>query len=145
MHQAFHPLVLFAVAVGGALGALTRHATGALLAARDLASWQATLGVNVAGSLVIGVLAAAAASGELSPQWIWRATLHGDYAAVWRAALITGFLGSLTTFSTFSLDTFQFVRQERIAAAAAYAIGSLSLGLAAAALGWQLYKTIRNG
>ena len=82
------------------------------------------MSVNLVGSLLIGVAAAAAANGNLSP--------------VAKAAIISGFLGSLTTFSTYSLETITLLKENRIGMALAYAFGSMALGLLAAGIGWQL-------
>ena len=120
----FHPQILLAVALGGSFGALVRYLAAAAVATRGGAPMWATLAVNVVGSLLIGAAAAAAANGNLSP--------------VAKAAIISGFLGSLTTFSTYSLETMNLMREQRFGMAVAYALGSIVLGLVAAGIGWQL-------
>ena len=120
----FHPQILLAVALGGSCGALVRYTSAAALASRGGSPIWATLSVNLVGSLLIGVAAAAAANGNLSP--------------VAKAAIISGFLGSLTTFSTYSLETITLLKENRIGMALAYAFGSMALGLLAAGIGWQL-------
>ena len=82
-----------AVAVGGALGAVSRYSFGlvALALIGNRFPW-ATLGVNVVGSFLIGLAA----------------VLIGDRIVdgeLWRPLIIVGFLGAFTTFSAFSLDT----------------------------------------
>lgn len=52
--------------------------------------------------------------------------------------LCTGFLGSFTTFSMLSVETVQLVQQGRAGLAAGYAVGSVVLGLIAAAAGIAL-------
>jgi CrcB protein len=120
----FHPQILLAVAIGGSCGALVRYLAAAAVATRGGAPIWTTLGVNLLGSLLIGVAAAAAANGNLSP--------------LAKAAVVSGFLGSLTTFSTYSLETMALMREDRFGMAAAYALGSIAVGLLAAGLGWQL-------
>ncbi len=81
------------VAAGGAVGSVARYALGVLML-RALGSgfpWG-TLAVNVAGSVVIGVIAGLAAGG-------------GGLTEPGRLFLVTGVLGGFTTFSAFSLDT----------------------------------------
>lgn len=87
-----------AIAFGGALGAVARftlsHQTYIWLG-RDFA-WG-TLAVNLIGSFMIGLLTI---------------LLINKFAvsAEWRAFLIVGFLGSFTTFSTFSFETMQYIQ-----------------------------------
>lgn len=81
------------VMVGGSLGAVSRYGVG-LLTARLWGTgfpWG-TLAVNLAGCFVIGLLFALADRSRL---------LTPDL----RLLLITGYLGALTTFSSFSLET----------------------------------------
>lgn len=84
-----------AIALGGAVGAMSRYAivTFVLPVTPHRFPWG-TLLANVVGSLLIGVLAVVIIEKQiLGPQW--------------RLFLITGFLGALTTFSTFSLEAVQ--------------------------------------
>lgn len=106
--------ILF-VAAGGALGALARFGLSAWIHAAWAPRFPvATLGINAAGSLLIGVL------------WVLiaeRASLHPD----WRSVAMTGFLGAFTTFSTFSLETVTLFEDGRVAEALAYVLGSVLL------------------
>lgn len=85
------------IAAGGACGALLRHivSTGVAAVAGRAFPWG-TLCVNLLGSLAIGVLYVVLTERVLA-------------AAGWRALLVTGLLGALTTFSTFSVETLQLV------------------------------------
>ena len=105
------------VAVGGAAGALIRWAVGRWLATSGL-PW-ATLVVNLAGSLLLGVVAAA------SDGWP-------------RSLLGTGMAGALTTYSAFALETVLLERNGRRAWAVANVVGSLVLATAGFSLGWWL-------
>ena len=102
------------VAVGGALGASMRYFATLVWPA----PWG-VLAVNVAGSLLIGLLAVRL-SGAATP------------------FLMTGVLGGFTTFSAFSLDALRLVEGGRLGTAALYVLGSVALSLGACALGLWL-------
>ncbi|MEY3280632.1 MAG: hypothetical protein RL674_617, partial [Pseudomonadota bacterium] len=91
---------LIVIAIGGAFGAVMRF-----LVSTGLYQWigrgfpYGTLLVNVIGSFLIGLL-----SETLVLQ---RVTIALDY----RAAILVGFIGAFTTFSTFSLETFYLIEQ----------------------------------
>jgi CrcB protein len=114
MVSLFAPSALALVALGGAAGAVGRH-VAQVLAGRIFGvvfPWG-TLGVNVAGSLAMGLLAALL----LDRGGVSRATL----------LLMTGVLGGFTTYSTFSLETVRLVETGEPARAAAYALASVGL------------------
>jgi CrcB protein len=97
---------IFVIAIGGAFGAMMRF-----LVSTGLYQWlgrgfpYGTLLVNVVGSFLIGLL-----SETLILQ---RITVALDY----RAAILVGFIGAFTTFSTFSLETFYLLEQGQISKA----------------------------
>lgn len=107
-----------AVLLGGAAGASARY--GVTLAVGERSFPWAVLGINVVGAFLLGLLAAARVSDTT------------------RVALGVGLLGGFTTFSTFSLDAWNLLRQDRAGAAAAYVAASCVLGVAAAAAGWTV-------
>lgn len=114
------------VALGGALGSVARFACSGV-AARWFGvgfPWG-TLFVNVAGSLIIGALAALATHGE-------RPLVGADA----RAFLMVGVLGGFTTFSSFSLETLTLARGGQLAAAGANVALSLVVCLVAVWLGF---------
>ena len=118
---------LLFIALGGALGALGRFWTG--LAASCLFGSRfpvGTLIVNVAGSFLIGLTASAIAAGRLAP-------------SPWDDLVMQGFCGALTTFSTFSMDSFRLFREGRMGSAWANLVLSMILCLSAAALGLSLF------
>ena len=111
------------VLLGGAIGAPARYLTDLYVREWTRADFPwGTMAVNAVGSLVLGVLAGAAASGVL-PGWVL--TLAG-----------TGFCGALTTFSTFSYETVRLAENGRWRSAALNVLGSLAVGSAAVSLGW---------
>ena len=109
------------VAAGGALGAVARYGVGRLLPA---GGWPwATLTVNVAGGLLMGLLAG----------WLaFRGGVHGESIRLFAAV---GVLGGFTTFSAFSLETLALWRDGAPALALANVGLNLVLGLAACGLG----------
>lgn len=117
-----------AVGVGGAIGALTRHAlNGWVLRLNLVPGFPAGIFlVNIAGSAAIGLLAGMLASGRL------------HVSADLRAFLMVGILGGFTTFSSFSLDTLALLRTGQPGMAALNVFGQVALSLAAAAVGYRL-------
>jgi CrcB protein len=86
------PLIV-AVSVGGIAGTLLRFATGNWVNANwPRHFYTATLAVNIVGCLLIGVL-------------YGLFLIRPEVPIEVRAGLMVGFLGGLTTFSSFSLDT----------------------------------------
>ncbi len=117
------------VAAGGALGSASRYLVGKAMGPTADASvpWH-TFVVNATGAFVLGLLVVLAA--RLGwPSW-------------WRPLVAAGLLGGYTTFSTFSLETVELALTGHGGTAAAYAAGSLAAGLAGAALGIWLGRTV---
>lgn len=112
-----------AVAGGGALGAVLRYGmSNGLYALYGRAFPVGTLGVNVIGSLFIGVLYFL-----MVERW--------DIAAEWRLAVLVGVLGGFTTFSSFSLETLQLLEQSGPMPALLNVLLNVTLCLAACWLG----------
>ena len=117
-----------AVGLGAALGALLRWGLGSGLNHLFPALPPGTLVANLLGGYLIGVaMAVFAQTPQLAPEW--------------RLLVITGFLGGLTTFSTFSAEVVQALQQGRTAWALAtvsgHVLGSVGmtlLGLASVAV-----------
>lgn len=121
-------MVWLAIAVGGALGSVARHGVNVLIHGR----WPtarfpfATLIVNVAGCLIIGLLAGLIMSERLALRFYWR------------EFLFVGILGGFTTFSTFGLDTITLARTHSISAAIWNVMAQVVLGLLAVQTGMVL-------
>jgi CrcB protein len=105
---------LLIVMLGGAIGAGLRHLVGAAALARFGPGFPwGTLTVNLAGGLLIGLLAG----------WLVRA--GGSEAT--RLFLAVGVLGGFTTFSAFSLETYLMLQRGELGIAALY-VGSSVIG-----------------
>ena len=120
-------LNVFAICIGACAGALARWRLGLWLSPGGLLPWG-TLVANLAGGYLIGLCVG-----------VFQALPHID--PVWRLALITGFLGALTTFSSFSSEVVAMLQQQRyllaLGTVALHLCGSLLmtvLGLQSAAL-----------
>lgn len=117
-------MTLLIVAFGGAIGAISRFQVTVWLSA-----WHnfpyATLVVNVVGSFIMGLLTAALSNGTL-------------IAPHWRPLIGVGFLGALTTFSTFSMDTLVLFQQGYWLKAGLNVLLNLTLCMIAVALGYAL-------
>jgi len=113
-------LSVLAICIGACLGALARWRLGLWLSPGAVLPWG-TLAANLIGGYLIGICVA-----------VFQALPHLD--PVWRLLLITGFLGALTTFSSFSAEVVDMLGQQRYAlalgTAALHLFGSLLLTLA---------------
>lgn len=116
---------LLAIALFGGLGSVARHLLSTWVKGRlDLGLPLGTLLVNVLGCFLLGLLTALAVRGVVSEAW--------------RGPLAIGFLGGLTTFSTFGLETVVLAERAQVGAALGNVGLQLILGLGAAALGLLL-------
>jgi len=111
------------IMVCGGAGSLARYLAGMAVTSRYGTRFPwGTLAVNVTGSFLIGFIMTVLTE---------RATLSPN----WRLALVVGFLGGYTTFSSFEWETFAAVRAGGFWIGAANILGSVLLGYAAVWLG----------
>jgi len=121
--------VAIAVAIGGALGAVSRYGIDRLLERRSLAAFPwGTFIVNVSGSFAIGVVIATLTDRD-APTWL-------------RTGLAMGVIGGYTTFSTFAKESLDLVEEGRMALALAYVLGSVCLGVLAVFAGMQVGRAL---
>ena len=94
------PLNFLAVGLGAAFGAWLRWLLGLVLNPLLVALPLGTLAANLIGGYLIGLA-------------LSFFSLHADLSPAWRLLVITGFLGGLTTFSTFSAEVTTLLQQQR--------------------------------
>lgn len=120
-----------AISIGASCGAVIRWLLGVQLNAVMPNLPLGTLAANLAGGYLVGVaIAGFAAYPALPPEW--------------RLLVITGFLGSLTTFSTFSAETVTLIQQGRLAWAFATISAHIAGSLAMTLLGLATVALLRN-
>ena len=120
------------ISIGACLGALARWQLGRWLnQPHALLPWG-TLAANLGGGYAIGLLVALFQNAPgIDP--------------VWRLVLITGFLGALTTFSSFSAEVVDLLQQGRWGAAASWAAAHLVVSLLLTVAGIASIHTWRTG
>ena len=119
-----------AIAFGGALGAVSRYWLHSVVQRfNDSGFPLGTFAVNVLGSFLIGIFFVLLAE-------------KAQIAEQWRPVIVVGFLGGLTTFSTFSLDALLLFEQGHYNTALFYIISSVALCLIAAFAGMQITRVM---
>jgi len=114
---------LLLVGLGGGLGSILRMLISEWLPAGRL-PWG-TMAANVMGSLIIGLVLA-------------RVGTPTKDSAHWQSFLAVGFCGGFTTFSSFSWQTLEQLRQGQLVSAVLHVLVSVIICLGAAWLGWRL-------
>ncbi len=123
-------MTLVLVGVGGLLGAMTRYLVdGWVSRATGGAFPWGTFVINLSGSFLLGVLFAAATERAILPAEI-------------RPAVMIGFIGAYTTFSTWMLESWRLVEDGALVAAFANIGGSVLLGLGAMFFGLALGRQL---
>jgi CrcB protein len=120
-------LIVILVALGGALGSVSRFG---IMQVGVRLSQQLPLGVlfcNIVGSFVIGMVAA----------FFIKTNLFSEEMSVYlRTFAVTGFLGGFTTFSSFSLDVLLLFQKGEVITALCYMIISVLVSLVMVAVGF---------
>jgi CrcB protein len=119
------PLLFFAVAAAGGVGAALRFVVDGVVRARIRSSYPVGVTIiNVTGSFLLGLLTGLALTRLVSDEWL--------------LVLGTGLLGGYTTFSTASFETVRLLQLRRPGAALANGLGMLVASVAVATLGLWL-------
>ena len=122
-------MIYLAVALGGALGALSRFGIGQWLADSGYAHLHpATFLVNVIGALLIGILFVGAERFTLSEPA--------------RLGISVGFLGAFTTFSAFSLQLLTDIQEGQVLRAVSYATATVFLCLISCMVGMEMARSV---
>jgi fluoride exporter len=121
--------VLAAVALGAVLGAWMRWALSYWLNPRLEHLPLGTLTSNLIGGYLIGLAIAAFAA-------------HPSVPPFWRLVIVTGFLGGLTTFSTFSAESVVLMQGAQWASAAVHVVAHLGGSLLATVAGIVTYRLL---
>lgn len=118
--------VILVIAIGGALGATCRYGVAHFVHERLGTGFPyGILTVNILGSFLMGLLAILLIK-------------HLHVGSLWRDAILVGFLGAFTTFSSFSLDTILLLQLGQVAKALSYVLLSMVVCLLATGAGMWL-------
>jgi CrcB protein len=120
---------LLAIAAGGALGSVVRYGVSNLVhGVLGRGFPYGTLFVNILGSLLMGLLFVILVE-------------RTDVSPTWRMALLVGFLGAFTTFSTFSIETLNLMQAGDFIKALMNILASVLLCITATWIGFKLGRS----
>ena len=123
-------MVVIAVAVFGALGALTRYGVDRAIEARANTLFPlSTFVINMTGCFAAGVIIASLVDRHHLPAWV-------------RVGLVMGFLGAYTTYSTFAQETWELADERQLAFAALNIGASVTVGVVLVALGHMVGRQL---
>jgi CrcB protein len=125
------PLSFLAVGLGAAIGAWLRWGLGLWLGSLHGFVQAGTLAANLIGGFLIGI-----ALGFFADQ--------PDLAPQWRLLIVTGFLGGLTTFSSFSGESLTLLQRGEVGWALAHTALHLAGSLLLCAAGFAAWRTLRG-
>lgn len=119
--------IILAIGTGSFLGGVLRYWFSQSIQSRFLSAFPfGTLGVNIIGCFLIGVVFGISERGSMPHEW--------------RLFLATGLLGGFTTFSAFSNETVVLLRDGQFFYASAYIVSSIAFALVATFLGISMIK-----
>jgi CrcB protein len=119
--------IILVIGLGSFIGGISRYLLSRLIQSKFLSSFPyGTLGVNIIGCFLIGIVFGLSDRGNISLEW--------------RLFLATGILGGFTTFSAFSNETVSLLRDGQVWHAFSYVGCSVIIGLLATFSGISLIK-----
>lgn len=126
-------MTVLLVALGGAIGATARYLIAVRLYSQlGLDFPWGTLGVNVLGCFLLGIV-------------VGLVEERGSFSAETRSFLTIGLLGGFTTYSAFTFETWQYLRQGDVVTGAAYLLLSLAVGFVAFVVGHSAVVALAPG
>lgn len=121
---------LLVIALGGALGALSRYGLGLWISSKWSQAFPlGTFIINISGAFLLGFL---------NILFVERLTM----SPIWRLGIGIGFLGAFTTFSTFSYEVIMLIEGGSFLTAGLYTTLSIIIGFTGAALGVSLARIL---
>ena len=121
--------ILLAIGTGSFIGGIFRYLLSQFIQTKFLTTYPfGTLGVNIIGCFFIGIVFGLSDKGNLTQEW--------------RLFLATGLLGGFTTFSAFTNETVNMLRDGQLWYATAYITSSVLLGLIATFIGISIIKLL---
>ncbi|MEI6766688.1 MAG: fluoride efflux transporter CrcB [Bacteroidota bacterium] len=119
--------VILAIGSGSFIGGVSRYLLSQFIQTRSTTAFPfGTLGVNLIGCLLIGIVFGISDKSNMGHEW--------------KMFLATGLLGGFTTFSAFSNETISMLRDGQLLNAGYYISASVVLGLAATFLGFMIVR-----
>lgn len=119
--------VILAIGIGSFLGGVARYLLSEFFKVRYLSVFPfGTFAVNIIGCFLIGIVFGLGEKSQMSNEW--------------KLFLTTGLLGGFTTFSAFSNETVQLLRDSHYLQAGLYSASSVGIGLLATFLGIFIIK-----
>ncbi|WP_276498088.1 fluoride efflux transporter CrcB [Pontibacter litorisediminis] len=119
--------ILLVVGAGSFIGGVLRYLLTLFIQTRAAIAFPfGTLGVNLIGCFLMGL--------------VFALITRGDISGEWRPFLATGILGGFTTFSAFSLESVSLLQAGQYGQAVLYILASVMLGLLATSAGIWLVK-----
>ena len=119
--------ILLAIGLGSGIGGILRYLVSLMMTSKSSGFPLGTLTVNIIGSLLIGIVYGYAAKGLLPDEW--------------KLFLAVGILGGFTTFSSFSYETVNMIRNQQMMYALIYVTLSVLAGIAATGIGLWMSKS----
>ncbi|MEP6950655.1 MAG: fluoride efflux transporter CrcB [Ginsengibacter sp.] len=121
--------IILAIGIGSFIGGICRYLLSQIIQNKFLSAFPyGTLGVNIIGCFLIGI--------------VFGLSERGNMTMEWRLFLATGVLGGFTTFSAFSNETAGMLRDGQLWHAFTYIACSVVIGLIATFIGISLIKFV---
>lgn len=119
--------IILAIGLGSFIGGTLRYLISLFMKEKLLSSFPyGTLSVNIIGCFLIGI--------------IFSLTEKNNIPSIWSLFLMSGILGGFTTFSAFSIETVNLLRDGQLIQATTYIVASVLLGILATYTGLMIHR-----